>query len=334
MDNNKIKEALILKHYNNLTKNIFNFLADFFTNKFYTVIYNLATQYTQKNNFTLEENYINILDNYLDSLIIKNPEEEEKKSKIISNFIKILYENYMKYINNQMIDMDDFLLKIVQSYLPNNHREEIYVKDKNNIAIIFHTIITSISEYMIEFIKLNLNLVLQNRVKENLVIIKKDFIYIFCKVKENLEINFNNEEENINNEFSDNEREEINCEEMIKNNVFYIALENKYNDTTNENKKLKFLVKELMEKNKKITNDIIKMKKLLVILNNKLKQQPQTQSQTIDIDTIPEVKKTNINDILNNKIDKINKDIEIDKQEINIMNDIEEENPFSDLLIN
>ena len=97
MEDNKIKEALILKHYTGLNKNIFNFLADFFSNKFYMVIYNLSTQYTQKNNLSLEQNYINILDNYLDSLIIKNQEEEDKKSKIISNFIKILYDNYMKF---------------------------------------------------------------------------------------------------------------------------------------------------------------------------------------------------------------------------------------------
>jgi hypothetical protein len=76
MEDNKIKEALILKHYNHLNKNIFNFLADFFSNKFYTVIYNLSNQYTQKNNLSLEQNYINILDNYLDSLIIKNLDEQ------------------------------------------------------------------------------------------------------------------------------------------------------------------------------------------------------------------------------------------------------------------
>ena len=67
---NKFKEALVIKHYTPITKNIFNFLAEFFGNKFYNIIYNLSIQYTKKNNLSLHDNYINIIDNYLDSLII------------------------------------------------------------------------------------------------------------------------------------------------------------------------------------------------------------------------------------------------------------------------
>lgn len=315
MEDNKIKEALILKHYTGLNKNIFNFLADFFSNKFYMVIYNLSTQYTQKNNLSLEQNYINILDNYLDSLIIKNQEEEDKKSKIISNFIKILYDNYMKFIDNQMIEMDDFLLKMVQSYLPNNYREEIYVKDKKNIAIIFHTIITSISEFMVEYIKKNINLILHNRIKENIIVIKKDFIFIFCKVKENLEINFNKEDNDINDNDDENDDSGIDCNEMIKNNSLYMELLSKYEVLLNENKKYKLLIKELVNKNNKLNNELIKVKKLLLILNKKIKDNTNTN----DILNNNKIKEnTNINELLNNN----------NNNEMNEMND----NPFADLI--
>ena len=50
---NKFKEALVIKHYTSITKNIFNFLAEFFGNKFYNIIYNLSIQYTKKNNVSL-----------------------------------------------------------------------------------------------------------------------------------------------------------------------------------------------------------------------------------------------------------------------------------------
>jgi hypothetical protein len=298
----------------------------------------------------LEQNYINILDNFLDSLIIKNQEEEEKKSRIISNFIKILYDNYMKFIDNQMIEMDDFLLKIVQSFLPNNYREEIYVKDKKNIAIIFHTIITNISEYMVEFIKLNLNLIIHNRIKENIVVIKKDFIFIFCKVKENLEINFNKEEdEDINNE---NTTSEIDCDEMVRNNTIYIELSTKYDALLNENKKYKLLIKELMGKNNKLTSDIIKMKKLLFILNKKIKDYNNNMSKDTDINNYlnnTNPKDTNINNYLNNTNENDTKDIndnissannKIDDNDnnnfclenINVEENDVQDNPFADLV--
>jgi hypothetical protein len=330
---NKIKEALVIKHYAQTTKKIFNFLAEFFGNKFYNIIYNLSIQYTKKNNLSVEDNYLNIIENYLDSLIIKSKQEEDKKGKIISNFVKILYENYMKYIDNQMIEMDEFLIKIVQSFLPDHHRNEIYIKDKNNVAIMFHTIILNISEDIIDLIKKNLHLILENRIKENLLILKKDCIYIFCKVKENLENNFNkieNNEEDVENE------EAIDYENIVKNSSLYKELEHEKDNNLEEknkyledNKKLKMLIKELILKNNKLNTDIIKLKKLLLILNEKIKSIHTTNTtnttNTLLLNDMPcinthktnetvleENMDTNINDILNDKI---------------------EDNPFTDLLI-
>ena len=96
-DMNKIKEALVIKHYAQTTKKIFNFLAEFFGNKFYNIIYNLSIQYTKKNNLSIEDNYLNIIENYLDSLIIKSKQEEDKKGKIISNFVIIILY-YLLYL--------------------------------------------------------------------------------------------------------------------------------------------------------------------------------------------------------------------------------------------
>ena len=314
--NNKFKEALVIKHYTPITKNIFNFLAEFFGNKFYNIIYNLSIQYTKKNNLSLYDNYINIIDNYLESLIIKSKQEEDKKGKIISNFVKILYENYMKYIDNQMIEMDDFLVKIVQSFLPDHHRDEIYIKDKNNVAIMFHTIILNISEDIIHFIKNNLHLILENRVKENLIILKKDCIYIFSKVKENLENNFNK----IETDDVENEKDgDVDYEEIVKTSDLYQELEIEKNNILEEknrfleeNKKLKLLIKELMGKNNKLNVDSIKLKKLLLILNQKIKNMHViNKKEELDLQTPDEENKdTNINDILN-----------------------EDDDPFKDLLI-
>ena len=317
---NKLKEALVIKHYTSITKNIFNFLAEFFGNKFYNIIYNLSIQYTKKNNLSLHDNYINIIDNYLDSLIIKSKQEEDKKGKIISNFVKILYENYMKYIDNQMIEMDEFLIKIVQSFLPDHHRNEIYIKDKNNVAIMFHTIILNISEDIIHFIKNNLHLILENRVKENLIILKKDCIYIFSKVKENLENNFNKiETDDVENE----KDKDVDYEEIVKTSDLYQEIEIEKNNILEEknkfleeNKKLKLLIRELMGKNNKLNVDAIKLKKLLLILNQKIKnmhvinieceKKEELNLQTPDEENTD----TNINDILN-----------------------EDEDPFKDLLL-
>jgi hypothetical protein len=313
------KQLLVIKHYTNLNKNIFNYLADFFSNKFYIIIYKLSVQYGQKNNLSLEQNYLNILENYIESLIIRSTDEEEKKSKIISNFIRILYESYMKHINNQMIAMDDFLLKIVQSFLPNEHREEIYIKNKNNIAIIFHTIITNISELMVGFIKENLDLILHNRINENIILIKKDFIFIFCKVKENLELSFNK----IDHEYEqdiDKDEVEVDCDETIKSSDVYKELCQKADSLIDENKKLKYLIKESMNKNNKLNNEMKQLKKLLLILNKKIKEK-QIQIPKNDVDV-------NINTILTtpitNNVSVTNNDDVI----------IDEENPFSDLLEN
>ena len=86
-------------------------------------------------------------------------------------------------------DLADCLVYEFEGHRLEDFRSSPYYNVKN-IAIIFHTIITSISEFMVEYIKKNINLILHNRIKENIIVIKKDFIFIFCKVKENLEINF------------------------------------------------------------------------------------------------------------------------------------------------
>jgi hypothetical protein len=288
MDNEK--KSLILKHRNNTNNIIFKFYSQFFTNKFYNIIYNLAVNYHNKNNLSLSDNYINICDTYIDSLIINDKNEEEKKGKLISNFTKILFESYIEFIDNQIINIDEFILKTVQSFLPSHHHNEIYIKNKKNVSIAFHSIITNISQYIYDFLKDNLNMVLDARIKENELIIQNECIYILCKIREQLECQFNKIE---NNEDEDNDT--LCYDELIKTSELYINLEKEKINLINENNKFKTFIKELIKNNKKLINDSNQLKKLLQILNNKVKNNI--------IDT-----STNVNDV------------------------IDENDPFSDLL--
>tara|TARA_B110000263_G_C15309314_1_gene512168 strand:- start:972 stop:2174 length:1203 start_codon:yes stop_codon:yes gene_type:complete len=264
-DNNMNINNLVSIHYNSNTKHIFDFLAEFMTNKFYNVCFELATKYSLNNGLSLSNNYKNILDSYMDTLIINNVDEEAQKNKMFGVFLNHLYDSYVKYVKNNIITINDFLIIINKTFLPDNYKEDIYIKNQKNLSILFHSLIFNLSKYIYDYLLNNFNIILRDRIHENAFILKKECINFLSIIRSDLFINFN-KLDNMEN------TDALIENDIVINNKLYIDLLLNYNEIKEEYSKMKLLIIKLVKKENIYKDKIQQLFKLIIILNNKLIQ--------------------------------------------------------------
>tara|TARA_B110000259_G_scaffold8993_2_gene9923 strand:- start:2692 stop:3681 length:990 start_codon:yes stop_codon:yes gene_type:complete len=251
-----MNKEIIEIYYNRNTKLIFDFLACFITDKFYNKIYKVAEKHTLTNEVSVSDNYSTIVNGFLDTLVIKNKDEEEEKSKLFGMFLNKLYENYSKYINNEMVNIHDFLLKINTTFLPNNYKDDIYVKSKENLSSMFNTIIYKLSRNLYQHLSNNIDTLILTRTEGNITIIRKQCVIIMCGIKHDIELKLETEDDDNN-----NNNEQLN-NELLKESEFY-------KETLEENDKLKKMIKILLERDNKHKSINNKLKEILISNNKK-----------------------------------------------------------------
>ena len=231
------KQSIIAQYFINKTKKEIAFLCKYFTDRYYYQIYDIAVYYTKKNSLSLTENYTRIIDSYANSFIVSDKTEEKEKNKVFGSFIKSIYESYMKYIDNQIISIDDFISKINGTFIPDSYKDEIYLQNKSNVSILFHNIVSNIAISLKNYLLDNINIFV-NRIDENYSILYNECLYIVCSCKNKICLGFNQNKEDDTG---------YNYENLVKNSIFY---------------------NELLNKNRIMANDLIKSLKFIRDLKN------------------------------------------------------------------
>ncbi len=290
MNNSNSHTKIIDLHYNSQTKQIFDFLSDFMTNKFYNIVFELAKKYSIKNGLSISNNYKNIFDSYMDTLTINSKDEEESKNQMFSVFLNHLYESYMKYINNQIISINDFIMSVNISFLPDNYKNDAYIQNKQNLCILFHTLIYNLSKELYIYINNNMNIIILNRIPENAILLKKECIKFLSIIRNELFIKFQKQDDDINLGVVENN--------LIINSDLYQSLltENKlYLDKID---RLKHGIHILLQKIKNYKQDNEKLLKLINVLNQKISNKSNKSNDS----NIPS---SDINSLLNVNNDKL-----------------------------
>ena len=271
---------IVSKHYNNDSKIIFDFLSDFMTNKFYNIVYELAKKYSIKNGMSISDNYKNIFDSYMDTLVINSSEDEKVKNKLFGVFLTHLYESYKKYVNNQIIPINDFIINVNIAFLPDNYKDDSYTHNKQNLSVLFHTLIYNLSKELYLYITHNMNMVITNRISENAIILQKECIKILSTIRNDLFIKFEQQDNNVSVEFIENE--------LITNSSLYKELEEQNNILIEQHETMKIAIVKMVQKEKSYKSKIEKLVTLIDILNKKESNK----------------KEQNINDLFNDDTNK------------------------------
>jgi hypothetical protein len=259
-DNTKIIEI----HYNASTQIIFNFLSDFMTNKFYNTVFELSKKYSIKNGLSISDNYKTVFDSYMSTLTINSAEEEDEKNQLFGIFLNHLYESYIKFMNNNILSINDFIIDVNITFLPNNYRNDVYLQNKKNLTTLFYTLIYTFSKKLYGYIMNNLNELILCRSKENTILIRKECINILSIIRHELFIKFQQQDKNLttqNTNVLDND--------LILNSTTYKNLLTKYNNTTEQLNGLKEFIEQSQKKEKTLKTNVIKLLNLIKILSNK-----------------------------------------------------------------
>lgn len=269
-------------HYNSKTHNVFNFLSGFMADKFYNRIYELSKQYSIKNGLSISDNYKNIFDSYMDTLTINSADEEESKNRMFGFFLEHLYESYTKYINNNILSVNGFIILINGTFLPDSYKDDTYTKNKNNLSILFHTLIYTYSKELYKYINSNMDNIILTRVKENYNVLNKQCIHILCDIRSQIFYNF--EQHDIHIEKEDNE--------LILNSELYKDVKKELIKCKSDLNTAKKMLENCTHKENKLKTYITKLIKLINLLSPKDKTvitepiiyndqtQTETQSET------------------------------------------------------
>ena len=252
------------KHYNNDTKNVFNFLSEFMTNKFYNIVYELSKKYSLKNGLSLSTNYKNIFDSFMDTLIITSKNDEQDKNMNFNLFLNHLYECYKNYSNNQLISINEFITKVNTTFLPENYKNETYIQNKENLSVLFHTLIYTMSKQLYEYILKtpdNIDMVISNRLSGNFLIIQRQCVLILCNIRHDLFEKFKEQDDNIVNFCLEND--------IIETNPMYIKLKKDNETLKDQLKQVKVAIVKIVKKENYYKEYIEKLHKLIKILSEK-----------------------------------------------------------------
>jgi hypothetical protein len=274
MNNTDIQNInrIITVHYNAQTKQIFDFLSDFMTNKFYNIVFELAKKYSVKNGLSISDNYKNIFDSYMDTLSINSQEEEECKNQMFSVFLNHLYESYIKYVNNQIISINDFIISVNIAFLPDNYKNDTYIQNKQNLSILFHTLIYNLSKELYIYINNNMNHIILDRINENAILLQKECIKSLSVIRNELFIKFEQQDNDINTGLIEND--------IILNSNVYKELLSNHESNYNQIEKMKKGIIQMLQREKNYKRDIEKLLNLINILTQKQKKQQDQQSQS------------------------------------------------------
>ena len=259
-DNQNINK-IITMHYNSQTKQIFDFLSDFMTNKFYNIVFELAKKYSIKNGLSISNNYKNIFDSYMDTLSINSQEEEECKNQMFSIFLNHLYESYIKYVNNQIISINDFIISVNIAFLPSNYKNDTYIQNKQNLSILFHTLIYNLSKELYIYINNHMNHIIFDRINENAILLQKECIKSLSVIRNELFIKFEQQDNDINTGLIEND--------IILNSNLYNELLSNYELSCNKIEKMKSGIIKMLHREKIYKHDIEKLLNLITILTQK-----------------------------------------------------------------
>ena len=273
MNNTDIQNInrIITVHYNAQTKQIFDFLSDFMTNKFYNIVFVLAKKYSVKNGLSISDNYKNIFDSYMDTLSINSHDEEECKNQMFSVFLNHLYESYIKYVNNQIISINDFIISVNIAFLPDNYKNDTYIQNKQNLSILFHTLIYNLSKEIYIYINNHMNHVILDRIDENAILLQKECIKSLSIIRNELFIKFEQQDNDINTGLIEND--------IILNSNVYKELLSNYESNCNQIEKMKKGIIQMLQREKNYKRDVEKLLNLINILTQKQKKQQDQQSQ-------------------------------------------------------
>lgn len=271
---NKIIEL----HYNANTKQIFDFLSDFMTNKFYNVVFELAKSYSVKNGLSISDNYKNIFDSYMDTLSINSEAEEESKNHMFSVFLNHLYESYIKFINNQIISINDFIISVNIAFLPENYKNDAYIQNKQNLSILFHTLIYNLSKELYIYINNHINNIIMDRINENAILLRKECIKSLSIIRNELFIKFEQQDNDINSGAVENE--------IILNNELYKNLHDENLQNKKKIERMKDGIIKLLQREKNYKHDIEKLLKLVNLLVQKNKQNTNTDKNELNYENV------------------------------------------------
>jgi hypothetical protein len=261
---------IIATHYNQQTKQIFDFLSDFMTNKFYNIVFELAKKYTIKNGFSISDNYKNIFDSYMDTLSINSREEEVCKNQMFSVFLNHLYDCYTKYVNNQIISINDFIISVNIAFLPDNYKNDTYIQNKQNLSILFHTLIYNLSKELYIYINNHMDHIILYRIKENEILLRKECIKSLSVIRNELFIKFEQQDNDINTGVIEND--------IILNSDIYKGLVIECKSSGNKIVRLKKGIIQMLEKEKNYKRDISKLLNLINALTQKLNKHELIQN--------------------------------------------------------
>tara|TARA_Y100000389_G_scaffold204865_1_gene260262 strand:- start:910 stop:2058 length:1149 start_codon:yes stop_codon:yes gene_type:complete len=273
IDNHNINKIIEL-HYNVNTKQIFDFLSDFMTNKFYNVVFELAKSYSVKNGLSISDNYKNIFDSYMDTLSINSETEEESKNHMFSVFLNHLYESYIKFINNQIISINDFIISVNIAFLPENYKNDAYIQNKQNLSILFHTLIYNLSKELYIYINNHINNIIMDRINENAILLRKECIKSLSIIRNELFIKFEQQDNDINSGAVENE--------IILNSELYKNLHEENLQNQKKIERMKDGVIKLLQREKNYKHDIEKLLKLVNLLVQKNKQNTNTDKNVLN----------------------------------------------------
>lgn len=310
-----MENVLVHKHYNNDTKIVFNFLSEFMTNKFYNVVYELSKKYSERNGLSLSINYKNIFDSFMDTLIITSKKDENDKNINFNLFLNHLYECYKTYISSQLLTINEFIVKVNTTFLPNNYKNETYIQNKENLSILFHTLIYTLSKELYEYIMRTpgyVDIIISNRIPENILVIQRECIKILSTMRNDLFEKFKQQDENISNYCIENN--------VIENSVIYLNLKKENEILKEQIKVIKTAIIKMIKKENYYKSNIEKLVKLINILNLKEK----IKEENVVEDNSAEVVDTEVVD--NNTEVVVDNNTEVKADDLEIINETFDEN--------